>query len=299
MSAETIAKALGGQRTGSGWVARCPAHDDRKPSLSITQARTGKTLVRCHAGCEQKQVIEALREKGLWESSWGRRKRPPVRIRLKLKDQKQERLDEDRTAYALKIWDEAGPAQGTMVETYLKSRGLTLPLPPTLRFHQGLKHRSGSYWPCMVALVSNGETDRPLSIHRTFLSADGRAKAPVEQQKMMLGPCRGGAVRLGCPDGLLMVGEGIETCLAAMQVTGHPAWAALSTSGLKALDLPETVREVIVLADGDEAGEAAACQAALHWRQRGRAVRIARPPEGQDFNDLLNTDPLHETEAET
>src|SRR5207344_775256 len=56
-------------------------------------------------------------------------------------------------------------------------------------------------------------------------------------QKMMFGPCRGGAVRLTAPGDVLMIGEGIETCLTAMQATGHPAWAALSTSGLRALDL--------------------------------------------------------------
>ena len=39
---------------------------------------------------------------------------------------------------------------------------------------------------------------------------------------MMLGPCRGGAVRLADSGDVLMVGEGIETCLAAMQATGHP-----------------------------------------------------------------------------
>jgi DNA primase len=84
-----------------------------------------------------------------------------------------------------------------------------------------------------------------------------------------------------------MVGEGIETCLAAMQATGHPVWAALSTSGLRALDLPRDVHDVIVLADGDEAGEAAAREAALRWMRAGRRVRIARPPRGADFNDLL------------
>ena len=98
----------------------------------------------------------------------------------------------------------------------------------------------------------------PLAIHRTFLTRDGAGKAPVEPQKMMLGPCRGGAVRLAAPGAVLMVGEGIETCLAAMQATTLPAWAALSTSGLRALDLPDEVRDVIVLADGDDPGEAAA-----------------------------------------
>jgi putative DNA primase/helicase len=86
---------------------------------------------------------------------------------------------------------------------------------------------------------------------------------------------------------VLMVGEGIENCLAAMQATGHPAWAALSTSGLRTLDLPGDVREVIVLADGDEPGEAAARDCAWRWKREGRCVRIARPPQGMDFNDML------------
>ena len=94
-------------------------------------------------------------------------------------------------------------------------------------------------------------------------------------------------MRLGTPGKVLMVGEGIETCLAVMQATGRPTWAALSTSGLRALDLPGTVREVIVLADGDDPGEAAACEAARRWKREGRSVRIARPPRGTDFNDLL------------
>ena len=55
MTAETIAKALGGRKAGSGWTARCPAHDDRTPSLSIRDAENNKVLVRCHAGCDQER----------------------------------------------------------------------------------------------------------------------------------------------------------------------------------------------------------------------------------------------------
>jgi putative DNA primase/helicase len=69
MTAETIAKALGGSKAGGGWTARCPAHDDRDPSLSIHDSGDGKVLVRCHAGCEQKRVIDALRNRGLWANS--------------------------------------------------------------------------------------------------------------------------------------------------------------------------------------------------------------------------------------
>jgi hypothetical protein len=188
---------------------------------------------------------------------------------------------------ALVIWQAAVRADGTPVESYLFSRGLRFPPPPTLRFHAALKHPSGDTWPAIVSLVTRGPNDEPLAIHRTFLARDGRRKAPVQPQKMMLGPCRGGAVRLGVPSDVLLVGEGIETCLAAMQATGHSVWAALSTSGLRALDLPDAVREVIVLADGDEPGEAAALDAAWRWKREGRRVRVAGPPRGFDFNDVL------------
>lgn len=139
----------------------------------------------------------------------------------------------------------------------------------------------------MVALVTQGTDDKPMAVHRTFLARDGSGKASVAPQKMMLGPCRGGAVRLADHRDVLMVGEGIETALAAMQATGHAAWAALSTSGLRSLVLPDDVADVIVLADGDDAGEAAARDCAHRWKREGRRVRIARPPRGCDFNDLL------------
>ena len=44
---------------------------------------------------------------------------------------------------------------------------------------------------------------------------------------------------------------------------------------------------MIVLADGDDPGEAAAQECAWRWTRKGRRVRIARPPRGMDFNDLL------------
>ena len=84
-----------------------------------------------------------------------------------------------------------------------------------------------------------------------------------------------------------MIGEGIETCLAAIQGAGLPAWAALSTSGLRSLDLPNDARDIIVLADGDNPGEAATQACGLRWKSEVRRVRIVRPPQGLDFNDLL------------
>jgi hypothetical protein len=202
------------------------------------------------------------------------------------RDSNQREHENRNREFALRIWHYGRPAAGTAVETYLRARGITVPPPLTLRFHPALQHRpSGLSWPAMVALVTR---DRAmLGVHRTWLERNGAGKAPVEHQKMTLGPVRGGAVRLGPPAETIAVAEGIETTLSVMQATGTPAWAALSTSGLRALELPDTVREVIVCADGDAEGDHAATEAARRWQMQGRRVRIARAPPGKDFNDLL------------
>ena len=66
MTAEMMAQALGGRRAGSVWMAHCPAHDDRVPSLAIRETDDGRMLVRCHAGCSQHAVIDALIARHLW-----------------------------------------------------------------------------------------------------------------------------------------------------------------------------------------------------------------------------------------
>jgi len=67
VTAEKIAKTLGGRKVGSGWIARCLTHDDREPSLSVRDSADGKILVRCHAGCDQREVVAALKARGLWD----------------------------------------------------------------------------------------------------------------------------------------------------------------------------------------------------------------------------------------
>jgi putative DNA primase/helicase len=286
MNAEAIAKALCGRRAGAVWMARCPAHDDREPSLSIRDGDQGRVLIHCFAGCDQRDVIATLRARGLWETT----RRTLGRFAGKHQNRIPDGPDGEalkRTEAALAIWQASQPAEGTLVASYLRSRGLTTSLPPAIRFHPRLRHATGASWPAMVALVTRGSDGAPVAIHRTFLTRDGGGKAPVDPAKMMLGPCRGGVVRLADPSAVLMVGEGIETVLSAMQATGNAGWAALSTSGLRSLDLPPAVRDVILLADGDDPGEAAVLEAARRWKREGRRVRIARPPKGVDFNDLL------------
>lgn len=45
---------------GKGWSARCPAHDDHHPSLTVTEAGDGEILMHCHAGCSYEDIRHAL-----------------------------------------------------------------------------------------------------------------------------------------------------------------------------------------------------------------------------------------------
>lgn len=289
MNAEAIARALRGKRCGAGWITCCPAHDDQHPSFSVAD-RDGKTLFHCHAGCPAERVIDALRRRGLWQGKNERIYRPRSQ---NIEAQKAIQPDlQARTKRAVDIWKNAYSAVNTLAETYLRSRGIFIPVPPTLRFLPNCRYETGISFPCIVALVTSGLGNQPLGIHRTFLAPDGTAKAPVTPAKKMWGPCGGGAVRLAKADDRLMIGEGIETTLSAMMASDIPGWAALSVSGMRGLDLPPNIRAVTILADADTNGEAAAVECAERWSREGRNVRIARPPAGYDFNDLLQKAPI-------
>jgi hypothetical protein len=189
------------------------------------------------------------------------------------------------------IWGESYPAAATtQVACYFASRGITAPAPSSIRVHGLMRHKeSGEQRPAMVGLVEHVEHG-PVGVHATFLAIDGSSKANLDPVRMSYGPIGGGSVRLAPAAETLLVGEGIETCMSAMEAMTMPAWAALSTSGLKALMLPAIVRIVIILADNDAngAGKQAARAAAERWLAEGRRVRIAMPPElGSDFNDVL------------
>jgi putative DNA primase/helicase len=232
MTAEEIANVLRGRKSGNGFKACCPAHEDHQPSLSIHQGRDGRVLVRCHAGCEQRQVISALESRGLWDRHGQQSSGCSAPTFVSRQDLYHE--DAARTERALSIWKSAAPAEGTPVKTYLASRGITIAPPPSLRFHAGLKHPSGAFWPTMVAVITAGAANAPLAVHRTFLAQDGKGKAQVSPARMMLAPCRGGAVRLADiqQDQWLVIAEGIETTLAVMQACSLPGWAALSAGGI-------------------------------------------------------------------
>jgi hypothetical protein len=151
-------------------------------------------------------------------------------------------------------------------------------------------------WPAMLAVVQDIQ-GRALGLHRTYLRPDGTDKAPVDPAKMALGRIAGAAVRLAAAGPHLIVGEGIENTLSAMQGAELPGWAALSCGGICTLILPSLPLAAIVTiaADNDDGGvgRAAAFAAADRWHREGRTVRVAFPKFGCDFNDMLRNGGEH------
>src|SRR5262245_26504684 len=114
MTAEQIAEVLGGRKAGAVWMARCPAHDDRCPSLVIADANGGKVLVHCHAGCDQRNVIAALQARGAWEwTGQGTDRSLPRTDRTA--PAKPDRDAIERTEIALTPWRGSDLAEATLV----------------------------------------------------------------------------------------------------------------------------------------------------------------------------------------
>jgi hypothetical protein len=193
-----------------------------------------------------------------------------------------------RARHAATLWREAVPIFGTTAETYLRWRAIVCPLPETLRFHPACWHGATvTRHPALVGLVEGGDG---VAVHRTYLRPDGLGKAEVDPAKAMLGAVAGGAVRLTHEPEGLAVAEGIETGLSLKcGILRGPAaiWAALSTSGLRALRLPREPGKLIIAVDGDDAGRAAADVLALRAHTAGWTVSILDPGDDRDWNDIL------------
>lgn len=287
MTARELTVKLGGEWRGNAGLAPCPVcqterrHDQRGLSLL---ARDGALLAYCHkSGCNFHEILSAARLPR--DSS--------LLVPQAHRDSATSR-DEYAAAQLVKarqLWKSCKPLHGTKGETYLRGRGITCSLPLTLAWANDAFHSPSTKWlSAMVGDVSTG------GVHRTFFEKAGRRI--TGQAKMMQGPCAGGAVPLSCafdeahnlPNSPLVVCEGIETGLSLLSgLLSGPAtvWAALSTSGMKALELPAPVGRLIVAADGDAPGREAAYALALRAIALGWNVSLWPAPDGQDWNDVL------------
>lgn len=277
-----IVERLGGTWCNGGGMCRCPAHDDRTPSLSIRSGEQ-RLLFHCFAGCEPLEVIRALRALGLLE--------PRLRPCGAAGGAPSTKADSDRRnrAAAARLWVDARPLRGSPAEAYLRGRGLALEA-SDLRYHPRApdgRGRGAIFRPAMLAAVRDGSG--LVAVHRTFLDARSGTLADLAVPKRALGRLVTGAVRLRPPCGReLGLAEGIETAMAATQLTGIPCWATLGTERFARVELPLSVRRLILFLDNDPGGRRA--DALAREAHRGSAVRIeTRFPEapGADWNDVL------------
>jgi phage/plasmid primase-like uncharacterized protein len=178
------------------------------------------------------------------------------------------------------VWAQCVPlVAGDPVTLYLKRRGFAgaWPLLESLRLHRALP-----YWddgiklgvhPAMVApLMVDG---RMVALHRTWLTRDGR-KADVHIVRKLTGtagPTAGACIPLHKPlRGCIAIAEGIETALAGWCASGLPTVAAYSAGNLASYCWPAGVQRLVIFADNDEAGRAAA--EALRKRAVAAQLRV-------------------------
>jgi hypothetical protein len=194
----------------------------------------------------------------------------------------------DLTEIAARIWHESEPASGTLVERYLHGRCITIPIPDTIRFHPAVYHReSGTYAAAMIAIVQNAIGEKE-AIHRTWLDPVTAGKADLDPMRKALGPIDHLAVHLGEPGDELVLAEGIETALSAMQLYQIPAWATLSSFRLRIVILPRHIRRIVIAADNDLIGMRDARLTRERLRLEHPQVELIVPDRsGEDFNDVL------------
>jgi DNA polymerase len=280
--------------TWSGKVL-CPFHDDHNASLHLYDDEEGGHYHCFVCGAHGTAVDFLMMVEGLDRAAaLELLAQEPTTIR------QIPRLDEvlaetaAKRQRALQLWDEAKPIQGTLAERYLaETRRIDLAAlsnaDACLRFHSRCPFGFGVRPPCLIALRRDVLSDEPTGIHRIALTVDAQ-----RIDRRCLG--RGGVVKLYPKEQRLIVGEGIETTLAAATRVSRwgsllqPAWSAVAAGMLGNLPVIGGVERLIILVDHDlnGAGQAAALRCAERWSRAGReVVRLTPKRPGTDFNDLV------------
>jgi hypothetical protein len=284
--AREVTLALGGRWHGRYGTAPCPVcQPERRRNQNALTLADGKAGLLAHCKRAECDFLDILGAAGLRSDDYC----APDLNRIAQRHTEAKAQAEKRAMAAKRLWAEAQPIADTLAETYLRGRGISCALPDTLRFHSQCWHGpSESRLPAMVALVEGCEG---FAVHRTYLRPDGSGKAGLAGgDKLMLGATAGGAVRLSGGVSRLVVAEGIESALSLMcGLLAEPAtgWAALSTSGMRSLRLPEKPSRLVIAGDGDQPGRDASHALATRAHTLGWCVAMLEPGNGADFNDVL------------
>ena len=205
---------------------------------------------------------------------------------------RRDRAGSGSTDAARRLWAMSQPIAGTIVETYLRRRRIAVARDlANLRFHPHCYYRPEDHgptqtWPAMIAAVTD-LAGAVTGAHRTWLSPDGRDKAPIDTQRKAMGDLLGHAVRFGCPSEIMAVGEGVETILSLKSVLPHmPMAAALSAAHQAAILFPPSLRRLYIACDKDPAGDGARDQLMRRANEAGIEA-VVLTPMLDDFNDDL------------
>ena len=267
-------------RTGREWTGLCPMHDERSPSFTVNDEKGFYHCFGCGAHGDALDFVAAIAGCGLREAV----ERLGVGDLPRIDSQPRERKSETADA-AKAIWKDAVAIEGSPAAAYLFGRGITMKLPPSLRYAR-LRYPDGQMLSALVAAVISPA--RTLAgIQRIFVTPEGR-KANVPNPKLSLGRIAGNAIRLGPPAAELIVCEGLEDALSLQQELGRVVWAAAGASMLSSMQFPDAVRSVVIARDNDSAGEREAAKAAAVFADRGLGVRIMTPSyPHKDWNQQL------------
>lgn len=285
LSQRKIARALGGDPLGGdGILAPGPRHSPHDRSLRVWLDPSAPNGFRVHsfAGDDPlacRDHILAMLGLPQWQPDASSPTRPtprPPRDPAVIDDRSRQREK------ALWLWAQSRTDSVTIVE-YLKFRGIHIRhLPATLRF---LPPRPPKYpYPTMIAPFALPTEPEPgvlaipreaiTGVHLTRLRPDGRGKAGIRPDKIMLGQAQGTPIVLApLDDGMgLGITEGIEDALSVHFATGLGAWAAGSNGHMPALAdiVPDYTDLVTVVADNNEVGQRNAHHLADRLVRRGR-----------------------------
>lgn len=194
---------------------------------------------------------------------------------------------------ARRLFAMAQPIGGTLVETYLRNRGITaLHDTASLRFHPRCYYRPSEdeateVWPAMIASVTD-LSGHLTGAHRTWLALDGSGKAPIDTPRKAMGDLLGHGVRFGLADEVMAAGEGIETMLSLQQVLpGMAMVSALSAAHLAAILFPDVLRRLYIVHDNDPAGDSAKKILAGRADAVGIEALVITPVLGDCNEDLV------------
>jgi putative DNA primase/helicase len=307
LSLQSIARALGGEVSGRRVLAPGPKHSpkDRSLAISISNDAPDGFVLHSFANDHWKDCRDYVRQKlnlPDWEPGddrHGQRRIPQQLIEkwdFAVADATAEdmRLTEDdlvRIQLARNIWNEAGHPRGTAAENYLRARALDLPAHlagDVLRFHPRTPWRDENTGngriPCLIAAFRSLDNDEVTAIHRIRLD---QPEHWPKTQRMMLGVVRRSAVKLGPTGPAMSIGEGVETCMAAMQLGVGTAWALGSAGNISFFPTIDGISELTILGETGEASARAVKICGRRWRRASRRVFVSRSAVGSDHNDIL------------